>query len=221
MAKQEYRGKGYLEYKDWTKVSDWVLVVNYGSDLYTSLVNCVSNMGVNVYYINHKFCTDKAVEDLLARYEFKAIVLSGSARSVTEPTPPKIHPALLEANIPVLAICYSMEWLAIMKDCQVVPNRIGKREEGPTKLIIEAPSLLWKGLDPDSIHVHMFHIFEVAEVPEGFTKTASTGGCEIAAFERDQIYCVQFHPEFPYSLSGKLMMRNFFREVCGIQTLYY
>jgi GMP synthase (glutamine-hydrolysing) len=220
-SEQPYSGKGTVVYKEEANVKNWALVINYGSDLFTSLVNAVSSMGLNVAYVNHKFCSDRILLELFSQYEFKAIILSGSARSVNEANPPKIHPALLNTGIPVLAICYSMEWIAHMFNVPVAINKTGKKEEGPKKLEILADSVLWRGLDRNHIHVHMFHLFEVTAVPEGFRHTARTEECEIAAFEKDNLYCVQFHPEYPYSTVGKIMLMNFFREVCKVPTFFY
>lgn len=220
-AEQPYHGKGSLVWKSRPELEDWALVVNYGSDLFTSLVNAVSGMGLNVYYINHKFCSDKVLVEVFSKHKFKAIILSGSARSVNELNPPAVHPALLTAGIPVLAICYSMEWIAKISGTPVILNRSGKREEGPTKLEIVGDSILWKGLDRENIEAHMFHLYEVSALPEGFRLTAKTADCEIAAFERDNLICTQFHPEYPLSISGKMMLKNFLREVCGVSTLMY
>lgn len=220
-AEQPYASRGTLVWKSKPDVKDWALVVNYGSDLFTSLVNAVSSMGLNVYYINHKFCSDANLLRVFELYNIKAIVLSGSARSVNEANPPAIHPALLNTGLPVLAICYSMEWIAKIHNVPVIENRCGKREEGPTKLTVLADSPLWKGLDTQHIYAHMFHTFEVSAVPEGFTLTAKTDNCEVAGFEKGNLICTQFHPEFSSSLSGKIMLKNFFREVCGLQTFLY
>ena len=54
-------------------------------------------------------------------------------------------------------------------------------------------------------------------LPCGFTATARTKNCPIAAFENRErrLYGVQFHPEVENTPRGTEIIRNFLYEVCG------
>ncbi len=63
----------------------------------------------------------------------------------------------------------------------------------------------------------MSHTDYVAKVPEGFTATAHTPVCPVAAMacpER-KLYATQFHPEVMHTKQGMQMLSNFVYKVCG------
>ena len=65
----------------------------------------------------------------------------------------------------------------------------------------------------------MSHTDRITAAPSGFTVTAHTPDCPIAAMEnrsRD-LYAVQFHPEVVHTPQGAAMLRRFVRQVCGCQ----
>ena len=65
----------------------------------------------------------------------------------------------------------------------------------------------------------MSHTDRITSAPSGFTVTAHTPDCPIAAMEnrsRD-LYAVQFHPEVVHTPQGAAMLRRFVRQVCGCQ----
>ena len=65
----------------------------------------------------------------------------------------------------------------------------------------------------------MSHRDAVSEVPEGFTVTASTDVCPVAAMEcvERKIFTTQFHPEVKHSEYGQQLLSNFLFEICGLE----
>ena len=67
--------------------------------------------------------------------------------------------------------------------------------------------------------VWMSHRDAVSEAPEGFTVTASTDVCPVAAMEcpERKIFTTQFHPEVKHSEYVQQLLSNFLFEICGLE----
>ena len=63
----------------------------------------------------------------------------------------------------------------------------------------------------------MSHTDYISKVPSGFTVTAHTENCPVAAMEDTSrhIYATQFHPEVQHTEYGKELIHNFLYDVCG------
>src|SRR2546423_11882422 len=57
----------------------------------------------------------------IARRKPGGIILSGGPRSVSEPTAPRCDPAVFDAGIPVLGICYGMQLMTDALGGEVAP----------------------------------------------------------------------------------------------------
>ncbi len=141
------------------------------------------------------------------------IILSGGPASVHVNAAPSIDPAIYEAGVPVLGICYGAQLVAQQLGADV--RQTGGGEYGRTELAHLVPSLLFGEQRPK--FVWMSHGDAIMSPPEGFTVTASTPGAPVAAFEdRDRaIYGVQFHPEVAHTERGQEILKRFLFEVCG------
>src|ERR1043166_3624897 len=64
--------------------------------------------------------------DEIRAYEPAGIILSGAPSSVVDEDAPKCDPAVLSAGIPVLGICYGMQWITRILGGKVEPA--GRRE---------------------------------------------------------------------------------------------
>jgi GMP synthase (glutamine-hydrolysing) len=51
--------------------------------------------------------------------------------------------------------------------------------------------------------------------PEGFSVTAHTADCPIAAIERGSLFAIQFHPEVTHTVYGSKILKNFLYGICG------
>ena len=151
--------------------------------------------------------------DEIRSHEPAGIVLSGGPSSVYDANAPVCDPKVLELGVPVLGICYGMQWLARTLGGKVVPAE--RREYGPAQLEIEKASKLFAGI-PASLKVWESHGDHVIGLPEGFHLTGRTDNA-IAAVENPvtKMYGVEFHPEVNHTQSGTEILRNFVFEICG------
>jgi len=149
----------------------------------------------------------------IGAYKPTGIILSGGPSSVYDATAPVCNPKVLDLGVPVLGICYGMQWMARTLGGKVVPAE--RREYGPAQLKIEKESKLFAGI-PASLKVWESHGDHVVGLPEGFHLTGRTDNA-IAAVENPaaRMYAVEFHPEVNHTDSGTHILRNFVFEICG------
>jgi GMP synthase (glutamine-hydrolysing) len=145
------------------------------------------------------------------------IILSGGPSSVYDADAPKCDPQVLSLGVPVLGICYGMQWLTHTLGGKVEPAQ--RREYGRAQLNTDcAPgqneSELFAGL-PASLRVWNSHGDHVRALPPGFRTVGLTENA-VAAVEDAQrkIYAVEFHPEVNHTESGTQILRNFLFRVC-------
>ena len=140
------------------------------------------------------------------------IIFTGGPNSVYLENSPKCDNALFDLGIPVLGICYGMQYIAHSFGGKVEAGKV--REYGPTNVHI-GTSAIFNGLDKDEIML-MSHTDYVSRVPDGFVTTATTDDCPCVAIENSarRIYGVQFHPEVERSIHGEKVLENFVINVC-------
>ena len=157
-------------------------------------------------------CTASLVE--IGSYEPAGIILSGGPSSVYDAGAPKCDPAVLDAGIPVLGICYGMQWIAKTLGGKV--EAAGRREYGRAEFATEAAenAELFRGL-PGKLRIWNSHGDHVLAVPPGFRATGKTENA-IAAIQNieKRIHAVQFHPEVNHTEQGTAILRNFLFAVC-------
>ncbi|GIU85595.1 MAG: GMP synthase [glutamine-hydrolyzing] [Acidimicrobiia bacterium] len=153
------------------------------------------------------------VADMLARGP-DAIILSGGPASVHVDGAPSIDPAIYEAGVPLLGICYGAQLIA--RDLGGEVARTGQGEYGRTDLHVEGSSLLFAEQPVEQV-VWMSHGDSITRAPAGFTVTARTDAVPVAAFEdRDRgIYAVQFHPEVRHTERGQEVLKAFLYDAAG------
>ncbi|MDO5634619.1 MAG: glutamine-hydrolyzing GMP synthase [Micrococcus sp.] len=188
-----------------------VLVLDFGAQYAQLIARRVRE--ANVYSEVVPASTPAA--DILRR-EPAALILSGGPSSVYEEGAPQLDPALLEAGIPVLGLCYGFQ--SIAHALGGVVARTGTREYGSTNLdSVDADSVLFQGQDADQV-VWMSHGDAVTSAPEGFAVTATTAGAPVAAFEDPErrIFGVQWHPEVGHSTRGQEVISHFLHDGAGL-----
>jgi GMP synthase (glutamine-hydrolysing) len=154
--------------------------------------------------------------DEIRKLEPAGIVLSGGPSSVYDPQAPKCDPAVLSLGIPVLGICYGMQWLTHHLGGKVEPAE--RREYGSAVLNIENRATHKSELFaefPDSLRIWNSHGDHVVGLPPGFRTVGRTQNA-VAAVEdpKRKIYAVEFHPEVRHTDRGTEILRNFLFRVC-------
>ena len=156
-------------------------------------------------------CTTSVEE--IRKLEPAGIILSGGPSSVYDKKAPKCDPAVLRLDVPVLGICYGMQWIAKEMGGKVEPA--DRREYGPAFLNIEnAGNELFKDF-PNTLKIWNSHGDHVLALPAGFRGTGKTSNA-VAAMENPEkrVYAVQFHPEVNHTERGTEILRNFLFDVC-------
>jgi GMP synthase (glutamine-hydrolysing) len=155
--------------------------------------------------------------DELMKLEPVGVVLSGGPSSVYDSEAPKCDPKLLALGVPVLGICYGMQWITHTLGGKV--ERAERREYGRAQLNIESasddgPSDLFTGVAP-SLRVWNSHGDHVMMLPTGFRTVGRTANAVAAVEDRARkIYAVEFHPEVNHTEQGTEILRNFLFRVC-------
>lgn len=151
----------------------------------------------------------------------KGIILSGGSASVYDADAPKIPVELLNLDIPLLGICYGMQWLAYNEDQSAVHNVKEGKSYGPVQVTFEKENKLFQNL-PTSIPAWSSHGDSVKHAPGGYKVTAtSKEGTVLEAMENVEknIYAVQFHPEVDMTEDENIILNNF-AKICGAEVDY-
>ncbi|MCE5282628.1 MAG: glutamine-hydrolyzing GMP synthase [Deltaproteobacteria bacterium] len=144
----------------------------------------------------------------------EGIILSGGPASIYEARSPRVDKGILEMGIPVLGICYGLQFMVDALGGKVI--RSTKREYGFAELAIKKTAGLFEGVEKRT-RCWMSHGDQIGSLPAGFRITASTENTEVAAAEdvKRRFYGLQFHPEVVHTERGKHILENFLFGVCG------
>ena len=145
---------------------------------------------------------------------YKGIIFSGGPNSVYAENAPKCDTNLFHLGIPVLGICYGAQLIAATLGGTVDNSEV--KEYGNTEVTYHCDSVLFQNIDKTSI-AWMSHTDYISALPAGFTATATTSHCPVAAMEHSEkkIFALQFHPEVEHSVAGNQILKNFLYHVCG------
>ena len=145
---------------------------------------------------------------------YKGIIFTGGPNSVYDETSPHYDPAILDAGVPILGICYGDQLMAYMAGGKI-ESAEDSSEYGKTEVFVNNENTLFYGVPSENI-CWMSHTDYVSKAPAGFTTIAHTSKCPCAAMcdERRKLYGVQFHPEVTHTAYGEQMLSNFIFSVC-------
>jgi GMP synthase (glutamine-hydrolysing) len=144
------------------------------------------------------------------------LVLSGGPSSVYDAGAPLCDPQVLRLGMPMLGICYGMQWLA--RELGGSVEKAERREYGRAMLEVQdggpQGSQLFAGL-PKTLRIWASHGDHVRALPPGFRLSGKTENA-VAAMESMErgIYAVQFHPEVRHTDRGTDLLRNFLFNIC-------
>lgn len=148
----------------------------------------------------------------------KAIILSGGSFSVYQEGAPNPPQNILKLGVPILGVCYGMQWLSNKLGGEVAPHRENK-EYGKVEVNFDTTDKLFHGIKKKNT-VWASHGDSVASVPKNFKIIAKSAGSETIAAMSDHkrnIWGVQFHPEVTHSIEGKKILINFIEKIAGCE----
>src|SRR3989344_6508236 len=166
--------------------NDTIAVLDFGSQYSHLIVRRIRELGVYAELLPPEIPAEKL-------QKYRAIVLSGGPQNLSESRALKVDPSVYTLGLPVLGICYGMQLMAHQLGGRVKAGT--RREYGPTKITL-SKSNLFSGLKPSQI-AWMSHGDQVAKMPSGFVKIASSLNCPLSAMANGEkkLYGLQFHPE--------------------------
>ncbi len=185
-----------------------ILVLDFGSQYNQLIARRIRDMGVYSELVPY----DITKEEILSK-NVKGIILSGGPNSVYDPKSFRPRGEIFELGLPILGICYGMQYLAHHFGGKV--ESALNKEYGGRTLIVDKKSVLFNNTKEEQT-VWMSHGDSVTVCPEGFEVLAHTLDCPIASFEnkKNNIFGVQFHPEVNNSECGFELLTNFVISIC-------
>lgn len=190
--------------------NELVLVMDFGGQYNQLIARRVRELGVYSEVVPYSISVDEIVKK-----KPKGIIFTGGPSSVSDDKAPMASKEVFSLGIPILGICYGMQWMAKTLGGEVA--KAEKREYGRVEISYHTPIKLFEGMQTKQI-CWMSHTYQVSHLPEGFLCTASTDSCVNAAMENVQrkLYGVQFHPEVTHTQEGLLLLKNFLFQVCEV-----
>jgi GMP synthase (glutamine-hydrolysing) len=194
---------------------DTVLVLDFGGQYCHLIGRRIREHGVYSEIVPHDISPEE-VAALNEKFNVKGMIFSGGPSSVYEPNAPKLHPRILEVDLPILGLCYGHQLLAQLTGSKVEPATC--KEYGIAQVSIDKPVGVLEGLSENE-KVWMSHGDTVFSPPPGFEALAHTENCPVAAFRHKikPIYGLQWHPEVIHTEKDMRMLQNFIFQVCKCQ----
>lgn len=190
-----------------------ILILDFGSQ-YTQLI-ARRVREAQVYCEIHPFNMGL---DAVRAFAPSGVILSGGPSSIYDKGAPMAEPRILEMGVPVLGICYGMQYLT-----HALAGRVAgaaDREYGNAEIIVEDDADLLHGFHRGSVEmVWMSHGDRIETLPEGFVTLASSKNSPVAAManRRRRFFGVQFHPEVVHTPNGMRILKNFLFRICGCE----
>jgi len=186
-----------------------ILIIDFGSQYNQLIARRVREL--------HVYCQIEPPDigfDRIEALRPEGIILSGGPASIYEKGSPRVDRRIFDLNIPVLGICYGLQFMMDALGGEVI--RSERREYGFAELRIRTPEGIFSGVRRDT-RCWMSHGDMIGRLPKGFRVTASTPSTNVAAAEHPvrRFYGLQFHPEVVHTPEGKRMLGNFLFRICG------
>lgn len=176
-------------------------VVDFGSQYTQLITRRLRELGVCSRLIQ-----SSELPEVLKLSDCQALILSGGPMSVLDKSSPRLPLSFEEITIPVLGICYGMQYMARELGGRV-ESQVA-REYGVEKIRCEKSSLF---SDSEKRSVLMSHGDHVEKAPSGFEVVARSESGVMAAMENKsrQLFALQFHPEVTHTDKGSEILRAF------------
>ena len=185
-----------------------ILIIDFGSQFNQLIARRVRECKVYCQIVPPDIGIDK-----IKSINPEGIILSGGPSSIYDKNSPRIDKDIFKLKIPVLGICYGMQFMIDALGGSVKKSK--KREYGFAELTIKKKEEIFTGIDRKT-QSWMSHGDSIVKLPRGFVITAFTENTRVAATvnKKKKFYGLQFHPEVEHTVKGKKMIKNFL-DVCG------
>ncbi len=185
-----------------------VIVMDFGGQYNQLIARRVRECNVYCEIYSYKIDIEKIKE-----MNPKGIILTGGPSSCYEEDSATYSKELFELGIPVLGLCYGAQLMQHLLGGKV--ERASVREYGKSELTVDNSSVIFSNVKTKST-CWMSHFDYISQVASGFTITATTPDCPVAACENKEkdLYAIQFHPEVLHTEEGTKMLSNFVLNVC-------
>jgi len=185
-----------------------IIILDFGSQ-YTQLI-ARRIRELNVYCEIHPWNKIPTIDQ-----DVHGVILSGSPFSVLDDKSPKPDLSNIKGKLPLLGICFGAQFLAHNFGGEVLPS--STREYGRALLSeVNSQESISKNLTQGS-QVWMSHGDTIKSIPDNYRIFASTEDVKVGGFvvNGEETYGVQFHPEVYHSSEGKVLLKNFIKDICG------
>jgi len=182
---------------------DKIMIIDYGSQ-YTQLIT----RRVRELKVYAEIFPYNVSKEQIKSFSPRSIILSGGPSSVYDEDTYTLSDAILNANLPVLGICYGLQLLNHNLGGRITSKDRG--EYGLSKVNFDNNNEIFSGLSKTS-DVWMSHGDEVDSVGDDWDKIAESDNGVIAAlqYKKKPFYGVQFHPEVVHTEEGKKIISNY------------
>ena len=187
-----------------------VIVIDFGGQYNQLVARRVREC--NVYCEIYSYKTN--IETIKAMNP-KGIILTGGPNSCYEADSPTYTKELFELGIPVLGLCYGAQLMMHILGGKVEAAPV--REYGKTEVFVDKKDSKILADVSEKTICWMSHFDYISKVAPGFTISAHTADCPVAAAENADkgLYAIQYHPEVLHTVEGTKMLSNFVLNVCG------
>ena len=188
-----------------------IAILDFGSKTTQDMTRKVRELGVYSEQLSYKTTAEE-----LQNKNVKGIIFSGSPKNVYAEDAYRVDPAIYELGLPILGICYGHQLIATDFGGKVVASN-GTNLGKDSLTVIDQSSALLSSLPTES-DAFMAHGDYVDELPEGFSRIATTENVNVAGMEHHEkkIYGIQFHPEQEETKEGDLVLKNFLFDICQL-----
>jgi len=192
-----------------------ILIIDFGSQVTQLIARRLRETGV--YCEIHPF---QSAAEAFERMKPKGVIFSGGPASVTDEGSPRAPQAVFESGVPILAICYGQQTLALQQGGKVEGGHA--REFGRADVEIKEASPLFDGFWQvgGRYPVWMSHGDRVTELPPGFkvVGTSENAPFAIAVNEERRYYTTMFHPEVVHTPDGGKLLQAFVHNIVGLKS---
>ncbi len=193
--------------------SESILIIDFGSQVTQLIARRIRETGVYCEIWPYQ----KAGEGF-QKLKPKGVIFSGGPDSVTREGSPRAPQEVFDAGIPIMAICYGQQTMAVQLGGVVEGGHAAEFGRADVKILKNSPLFdgLWEvgGEYP----VWMSHGDRVTQAPEGFEiiGVSENAPFAICVNEAKRYYTTMFHPEVVHTPDGGKLIANFVHKIVGL-----